>query len=216
VAGRRRREEAVAAVDARCPRCTALRERRQLYCLECGLRLPSPAGTLPALRRRWIRRLGWYPGDWIWATIPALAVAVAGAAVAIELGSRSSPAGESTVVAASPARRAIATTTPARTATGPARSGLSDWPARRDGWTVALVSYPVTGGTAAALATAGRAARGGLPEVGVIDSSEFSSLHPGYYIVFSGVYSSLGEAQAALPSVRATGFSSAYTRQISR
>jgi uncharacterized protein YegP (UPF0339 family) len=52
--------------------------------------------------------------------------------------------------------------------------------------------------------------------VGVIDSGQFSSLHPGYYIVFSGVYSSKSEAEAGLRSVRASGFSSAYTRQISR
>ena len=53
-------------------------------------------------------------------------------------------------------------------------------------------------------------------EVGVIDSGQFSSLHPGYYVVFTGVYSSADEAEAALRTVRASGFSSAYTRQISR
>ena len=79
-----------------------------------------------------------------------------------------------------------------------------------------LFSYPVTSGTAAAYATASRAAHAGLPEVGVIDSGQFSSLHPGYYMVFSGVYSSASEADAALRSVHASGFSSAYTRQISR
>jgi hypothetical protein len=50
----------------------------------------------------------------------------------------------------------------------------------------------------------------------VLDSGRFSSLHPGYYIVFSGVYSTSGEADAALRTARASGFSSAYTRQISR
>jgi hypothetical protein len=120
------------------------------------------------------------------------------------------------VLALSPAAGRAAVAPPAGTGTAAGGAGRTAWPAGRDGWTIALVSYRVTGGTAAAFATAARAARGGLPEVGVIDSSQFSSLHPGYYIVFSGVYSSLGEAQAALPSVRATGFSSAYTRQISR
>ena len=37
-----------------------------------------------------------------------------------------------------------------------------------------------------------------LPEVGVIDSGEFSSLHPGYYVVFSGIYA---DQRAALQGV---------------
>ena len=54
------------------------------------------------------------------------------------------------------------------------------------------------------------------PEVGVLESSDFSSLHPGYAIVFSGIYSSRADAEAALTSARATGFGTAYTREISR
>ena len=204
----RRRDEALAVVEQRCPRCAAPRERRQAYCVECGLRLPVLQGAVPALRRGWVRRFGWYPGDWIWASIPALAVAAAGAAVAIAFGGTPSSSPETTVVAIHRAAAAAPTTTAGR-------NGRTAWP-RRDGWTVALVSYPATGGAAPALATADRAARSGLPEVGVIDSSRYSSLHPGYYIVFSGVYSTLAEAQAALASVRASGFSSAYPRQISR
>jgi hypothetical protein len=71
-------------------------------------------------------------------------------------------------------------------------------------------------GPTAAYSTAARAGRQGLPEVGVLDSGRFASLHPGYYVVFTGVYSTAAEADAALRSVRAAGFSSAYTRQISR
>jgi septal ring-binding cell division protein DamX len=211
-----RRQQAIAAMEGRCPRCAAPRERRQAYCVECGLRLPPLTGALAGLRRRWLRRLGWYPGDWVWPTIPALAVAIAGAAAAIALGGTSSqPAAAPTIVALTPPRPTAAAA-PA-SVHGPApRRGLVRWPPSRDGWTVALLSYPVSGGAAAPVATADRASRGGLPQVGVLVSSEFSSLHPGYYIVFSGVYSSRDEAEAALPSVRATGFSSASTRQISR
>jgi hypothetical protein len=79
-----------------------------------------------------------------------------------------------------------------------------------------LVSYPIARGRAAPLATARRAARLGLSEVGVLESADFSSLHPGYAIVFSGIYSSRADAEAALTSARATGFGTAYTRQISR
>ncbi len=79
-----------------------------------------------------------------------------------------------------------------------------------------LISYPASRGRAAPLATARRAAGLGLTEVGVLDSSDFSSLHPGYAIVFSGVYSSRADAEAALTGARATGFGTAYTREISR
>jgi hypothetical protein len=226
-----RRREALAAVEGRCPRCGAPRERRQEYCVECGLRLPTLRGAIPALRRRWVRRLGWYPGDWVWASLLTLAVAAAGAAVAITFGGGSSSAAGTTAVTPTPRRLTTTATAPlpaapepgastgtktAPAATQPAPNGRLAWPAGRNGWTIVLFSYPVPSGTTAPYATASRAAHAGLPEVGVIDSGQFSSLHPGYYVVFSGVYSTGSEADAALRSVRAAGFSSAYTRQISR
>ena len=213
------RREALAAVEGRCPRCGAPRELRQEYCVECGLRLPLLRGAVPALRRRWVRRFGWYPGDWVWASLLTLLVAGGGAAAAIALGSRSSSPGATTEVAAAPRPAAAATGRPAkrgRTSPAPALAGRPGWPSGRNGWTIVLFSYPVTAGTAGPSATAARAAHAGLPQVGVIESAQFSSLHPGYYVVFSGVYNSSSEADAALRSVRAAGFSSAYTRQISR
>src|SRR5471032_1362607 len=77
------REAALAATEERCPRCAAPREPGQEYCLECGLHLPTLAGPVPALRRHWIRRIGWYPGDWIWISALTLLVAAAGAAISI-------------------------------------------------------------------------------------------------------------------------------------
>jgi hypothetical protein len=170
-----------------------------------------------------------------------LVVAIAGAAVAIALGGNSSPGTATTAVAPLPPT-AVTTTAPLPTAPEPTvatstvatttvstttRStptttqaaspiGQTPWPAGRNGWTIVLFSYPVTGGTAAPYATAARAAKAGLPEVGVLDSGQFSSLHPGYYVVFTGVYSSVGEAAAALRTVHSSGFASAYTRQITR
>jgi hypothetical protein len=193
---------------------------------------------MASLRRGWLRRVGWYPGDWIWVSLPTLLVALAGAAVAIELTGRNEPtnAGTTLVAKSTPlsARAAlaaptVATTLPvapepgataaesSTTAASPSEpNGRLIWPSGTDGWTIILVSYPSKRGRGAPLETARRAAGLGLPEVGVLDSSDFSSLHPGYAIVFSGIYSSRSDAEAALTSARATGFGSAYTRQISR
>jgi hypothetical protein len=231
-----KREAAIAAAETTCPRCAAARDPGQDYCVGCGLRLPPVTGRIAALRRGWLRRLGWYPGDWIWLSLPTLVVAVAGAAVAISLTESSGANGGTTVVAAAaplPVRGAL---TPTRTATLPAppepgagttaRTGAEPtggrpngslaWPVTTDGWTIVLLSYPERRGRGAPLATARRAAGLGLPEVGVLDSSDFSSLHPGYAIVFSGIFSSRSDAEAALTSARATGFGSAYVRQIAR
>ena len=74
---------------------------RQEYCLECGLRLPRITGILARLRRRWIQRFGWYPGDWVWTSLLGLLVAIAGAAVAIVLASHG-PKGGTTIVGSPP------------------------------------------------------------------------------------------------------------------
>jgi hypothetical protein len=215
------------------------------------------SGRLAALRRGWLRRLGWYPGDWVWISLLTLLVAAGGAAVSIWLTANGSgaattvvapppppaptrPAAPTTTGRPKPARAGTAKTTTGGTATGrtttattatgrtttatsttrpaPAAppNGQTPWPAGRNGWTLVLVSYPTAGGRAVPAAAAARAARAGLPQVGVLESAEYASLHPGYYVVFSGIYSSQAEAEAALPSARAAGFGAAYTRQISR
>src|SRR5262245_5884614 len=77
------RRFAIAATEGVCPRCGAARAADQHYCLECGDALPVVSGRLAAMRRRWIGRIGWYPGDWMWLSLATLVVAAAGAAVAI-------------------------------------------------------------------------------------------------------------------------------------
>src|SRR5262245_19217040 len=110
-----KREAAIAASESTCPRCAAPRGPAQEYCVSCGLRLPTADGRLPSLRRGWIRRLGWYPGDWVWVSLPTLLVAIGGAAAAIALTGNDGPDTGTTLVAAStplPAR-AAAPATPA-------------------------------------------------------------------------------------------------------
>jgi len=76
-----------------------------------------------------------------------------------------------------------------------------------------LASLPSSTGIGAARAKARQALTAGLQTVGVLDSSSFASLHPGYYVVFSGVYGTLARAQRAATAAAAR-YANAYARQI--
>ena len=90
---------------------------------------------------------------------------------------------------------------------------LTAWP-DSDGYTVILQSIPAGTSRANAVRTAKRALAAGLPQVGVLESANFSSLHPGYYVVFSGVYSSNAAASAHISAAEQAGFSATYVRPI--
>jgi hypothetical protein len=104
------------------------------------------------------------------------------------------------------------TTTPTPT---PHPSAPGAWPPGKSGYTIVLESIPVSAGRAFAAARARTARRAGLPRVGVLDSSAYPSLHPGYYVVFSGIYASSAQASAALPAAHAAGFPDAYQARVS-
>ena len=205
---RPKRQLAAHLAESTCPRCGAPREPDQAYCLECGLNLPNATGGTARLRRGWVRTIGWYPGDWFWLSLAALVVAAGGAAAAIRLdrGHRAAAA-VSTYVAAAPR-----VSTPALRH---ARNGRTPWPQGLDGWTVVLGSLPADRGRTQPLRVAARAAKAGLPQVGVLNSSTYASLHPGYYVVFSGVYGIPSDADTALATVRARGFAGAYVLRVS-
>ena len=94
----------------------------------------------------------------------------------------------------------------------PAPNQLLPWPAGRSGWTLVLDSLPRH--SSVAFAEARQALRKGLKRVGVLDSSRFSSLHPGYFVVFAGIYDSQAEAQSALLDAHEHGYRAAYPREI--
>jgi hypothetical protein len=104
-----------------------------------------------------------------------------------------------------------AVTTPA-----PNPNALAVWPEGKSGYTTVLESLPITGGRNPAAARARAAKRAGLPAVGILVSSQFSSLHPGYYVVFSGIYSTQAEASAAVSSAHSNGFPDAYQTRVTR
>lgn len=201
------RELAAALTHTTCPRCGSQREAGQTYCVECGLRLPIVLGATARLRRGWVRAVGWYPGDWIWIALACLVLAAAGAAASIAANHRHVTAAAATVVAPTPH-----STAPSLGATG--ANGQTSWPAGLDGWTVVLLSAPLTKGPAGPQAAARAAARHGLLQVGVLDSSRFGSLHPGYYVVFSGVYGAPGDARIALQTAQDRGFGAAYVLRV--
>ena len=93
-------------------------------------------------------------------------------------------------------------------------STLTDWP-RKSGWTNVLVSIPKVEGRDEALARAEQARKRGLRQVGVLDSSRFASLHPGYWVVFAGVYASEPEATSRLREAKGVQ-RGAHTARVSR
>jgi hypothetical protein len=202
----------------------------QEYCLECGLRLRTP-GLVPTLAQGWRRRLRWYPGDWIWPSLLALLVAALAAAGAILWTRDAQSAPSETLVGDTSPLPTTVVTTPPTTAAGPtvptvttkttstnkARPGppkLIEWPRNRSAWTLVLASLPNSSGRKAAMAKARQALDADLGQVGVLDSARYSSLHPGYYVVFSGIYDSLGDAQDAVSEAADAGYENAYARRI--
>ena len=216
--------------ETQCPRCGGTVEPLQEYCVDCGLRIRG-AGVVPALATGWQRRLHWYPGDWVWPSLLALLVATASAAGAIWWTRDANSAASKTVVGDTTQLPTVDTTetlsttaqgstVPTQTATTPApasppaRRTLTNWPKGKSGWTLVLASLPTSAGKPAAAAKARQALRAGLPDAGVLDSSKYSSLHPGYYVVFSGIYSSIGDAQDAVSKAASSGYENAYARRV--
>ena len=95
-------------------------------------------------------------------------------------------------------------------------NALAVWPAGQSGYTEVLESIPVANGLAAAVARARRAKRAGLRDVGVITSVQYSSLHPGYYVIFAGIYRTPSAAASGLSDAHAKGFPDAYQTRVTR
>jgi hypothetical protein len=105
-------------------------------------------------------------------------------------------------------------TTPAPPRANP--NALAVWPADKAGYTVVLESLPVTRGRQNALLRARRAKRNGIKDVGVLVSSQYPSLHPGYFVVFAGIYGSQAQAASNVASAHARGFPDAYQTRVTR
>lgn len=174
------------AERASCPRCGAVVGARQEYCVECGVRLPGPGGfgSLPTETRSLRFRVA-----------GLAAVACAGAATAIAIAADGS--GEPRVITA------IGGSVTAPTQAVEPRTRLVRWPRAEAGWTIVLASIPKAEGRDEAVAIAQRARTRRLARVGVLDSSRFASLRPGYWMTFSGRFESEADATGSLRRARA-------------
>lgn len=156
-----------------------------------------------------------------------VAIALAGAGVAAVLLVR----GSSTAHPRTAADRVIATTItrtePAASSEGTAEEepatveGSQDAPrpapvvrgGSPEGFTVALASDTAH---ADAVAASARARAAGIPSVGIVQSSRYRSLTPGYWFVFSGVYTSAAVARTHVGQAIRAGFSDAYVRRMTK
>jgi cell division septation protein DedD len=218
----------------RCPRCNAAVDANQEYCLECGTRLPHEQRPGPGKRTSAgvEQRRGWAAAPWVVPALLGLVIAVLGTGAAIAISSEgdeptavSTATGGSltvtndvsTLTAPEPTTSAPATTTapkPTTTAKPPANPAAIVWPRDRRGWTIVLLSLPQSNGLAGANAKAAELRRGGLRRVGVLNSDRYASLHPGYYVIFTGIFDSEAEAASALQRARAVCDCTAYQREI--
>ena len=225
----------------RCPNCGAPHDVYQEYCLEGGRRLPGAyvGGRYAEIWRRdspiWL---------WAALAALLLVALISGAVVALAAtddDKSSGPATSIPVVSTSPettdtvgvvtqpptitinpptttsATTTFSTTTFGTTTFGTTTTTGSNatWPLNKDGWTVVLKSVPTSNGRSGAEKAADKARTNGLTQVGILNSSDFSSLNPGYYVTFTGIYDTQSQADAALPNARSIGFPTAYVREVS-
>jgi hypothetical protein len=224
-----------------CPRCGAPHDPYQEYCLECGLRLPPPYGMRSG--EIWSRDSPVWLWAALLALLLVALVAGAIVAIAATRGDNeggpravgpvvsTGPSTTDTVgiitqpptVTINPPTTTFGSTTTLPTTTVGSTTTLSTtttatgnvtWPAGKDGYSIFLKSVPTSEGRAKADAAAQRARNNGLSQVGVLNSSDFSSLRPGYWVTFTGIYDTQQQANAALPNARARGFPTAYTRPV--
>ncbi|MGC9974520.1 MAG: hypothetical protein ABSC36_03910 [Gaiellaceae bacterium] len=237
--GEPRSESAPSEARGVCPGCGAVVEPSQEYCLACGERLVE-AGSAN-LSERWRQALSLADRDWGWPILIALLIAILASVFAIlalpgkktstlqALGpsvrltsisatteiTRTTKSSGTTGGTSATAKTATSTGTTVTSPSSPIHSaGLIAWPGP-SAYTVVLASIPISSGRAAARQKALEALHSGLgPDVGVLDSSDFSSLHPGYFVIFSGVYKSQSEAMKHLSAAQRAGFNSPYAKRV--
>lgn len=216
-----------------CPSCGAPADAGQLMCLECGSRLALDYQRPPSWR--------------LPAAIVGVIVILAGAAVAFALAQvtddagktaqsptapaptgaqgaqaapgdtqsptpsqpSSAPAGEATPPAESAPAEPTPTPTPA-----PTPDASTGWPPGKEAFTVVLASMPTE---AAAEDKLQKAKDAGITGAAILNSDDFPTLNPGYWVVFDGQFDSVAQATSQAEQDRGKGeFGDAYPRFVSK
>ena len=192
---------------ARCPACLSPMRSDQRYCLECGERLavdeiPPPPGGGSAFSNRSTSVLAI-------AAVVLIVVGVGLGWVALRDSNRGDTPDATvtdTVITDTIITDTIITDTSASGAT---------WPVGESGYAVILASKDSATFTESdAQIIADDATAGGVQMVGVLDSSQFSTLNPGYWAVFSGPYTTLDQAVSAAATIQGQGYPDAYARHV--
>ncbi len=108
----------------------------------------------------------------------------------------------------SPTTSPAPTSTPDNTTTGSGSTSFPGWTGG-DGWTIILESAT----SQSKAETAAQDAQDKGHTVGILKSDDYSSLNAGYWVVFSGTYTSKADAQANLSSVQ-KDVKDAYVREV--
>lgn len=202
------------APDQLCATCGAPLAADQRYCLNCGRRLQRrddlwqalapppprpPVEPVTVLSPRAGRN-----ASLLGAGVLGIALLLAGVAGAL-VAQDPDQAPPQVRVAAAPQPN-VNVTVPVTSVGGGAGAvaevTAADW-SGDDGWTIALQRLPKDGTDQAALDAAVKAAEDdGAKDVGALDSDEFSSLDPGEFIVFSGVFKTKKAAAQAFAKLR--------------
>jgi len=108
-----------------------------------------------------------------------------------------------------------ATTTQPTTTQQTSTTEQNDWPPGEDGWAVLLMSRDTEQYDYAYITNQKTIAEGkGISNAGVLNSDDFFTLNPGYWVLYMGPYSSKSAALAAVPTAVAKGYSDAYVRRV--
>jgi len=84
----------------------------------------------------------------------------------------------------------------------------------RSGWIVILASIPTSEGRSSAVAFASRASRKGVGSLSILNSSNRKPLRGGYWVVYSGPYSTIAQVTNRAAAVHGLGFGTAYIREL--
>lgn len=82
------------------------------------------------------------------------------------------------------------------------------------GWIVILASIPTAAGQSSATSFAKQAAKAGIGATSVLNSSNRRPLRGGFWVVYTGPYTSIAQVSAAADNVHKSGFTGAYIREL--